>query len=145
MSGPLTRWDPFTEFTDLRTRLDRMLGEIAPGREHGWMPAIDVVRGEDSIVVHADIPGYKPEEVKIEVDNDVLTVSGAHEQDKEETDKDFVRRERHYGSFSRSMSLPRGVAASEIQAKTHDGVLEVTIPLPAEKEREPVQITPSAA
>jgi HSP20 family protein len=145
MAGTLTRWDPFTEFADLRTRFDRMLGELTPNREHGWMPAIDVMRDETSIVVHADIPGYKPEEVRIEVEDDVLTLSGEHEESKEQKEKDFVRRERHYGSFARSMALPPGVKATEIKARTHDGVLEVTIPLPTETKHEPVQITPSAA
>ena len=74
----------------------------------------------------------------------MLTVSGEHEERKEEKDKDFVRRERRYGSFYRSMALPAGVEAKKIKAKTHDGVLEVTIPLPKEAKKEAVQITPTA-
>ena len=145
MAGALARWDPFTELADLRSRFDRMFGEMTDAGERGWTPAIDVVRGEGNLVLRADIPGIKPEEVKIEIENDVLTVSGAHEERKEEKDKHFVRRERRYGSFSRSMALPAGVEAEQIKAETHDGVLEVTIPLPKEATKQTVEITPTAA
>lgn len=102
-------------------------------------------RKNGSLVVHADVPGIKPEEVKIEIENDILTVSGEHEESKEEKDKHFLRRERRYGSFSRSMALPAGVEAKKIKASTHDGVVEVTIPLPSKPEKTKVEIKPTAA
>ena len=145
MAGTLTRWDPFAELGELRTRFDRMFDEWLDGRERAWTPAIDVVRENGHLVVRADIPGMKPEEVKIEVEDDILTVSGEHEERKEEKDKHYVRRERRYGSFSRSMALPAGVDAKKIKAKTHDGVVEVTIPLPKEATKETVTITPTAS
>lgn len=141
MPGALTRRDSFDE---MRTRFDRLLDEL-DGRERAWIPAIDVERKDDNLVLHADVPGIKPEEVKIEVADDVLTISGEHEESKEEKDKSYVRRERRYGSFSRSMALPPGVNAKEIKATTHDGVVDVTIPLPEEPKQEPVTITPTAA
>jgi HSP20 family protein len=145
MPGTLTRWEPFAELGELRSRFDRMFDDFTFGRERTWTPAIDVVRDNGNLVVRADIPGIKPEEVKIEVEDDILTVSGEHEEHKEEKDKHYVRRERRYGSFSRSMTLPPGVEAKNIKAKTHDGVVEVTIPLPKEAKKEPVTITPTAA
>ena len=145
MAGTLTRWDPFAELGELRTRFDRMFDEWLDGHEREWTPAIDVVRDDGNLVVHAELPGIKPEEVRIEVEDDILTVSGEHEERKEEKDKHYVRRERRYGSFSRSMALPPGVDASKIKAKTHDGVVEVTIPLPKEAKKETVKITPTAA
>jgi HSP20 family protein len=145
MPGTLTRWDPFAELGELRSRFDRMFDEYTNGRERAWTPAVDVVRDNGNLVVRADIPGIKPEEVKIEVEDDILTVSGEHEEHKEEKDKNYVRRERRYGSFSRSMALPAGVEAKSIKAKTHDGVVEVTIPLPKEAKKETVTITPTAA
>jgi HSP20 family protein len=145
MPGTLTRWDPFTEFGDLRGRFDRMFHELYGERERTWTPAIDVLRENGSLVVRADIPGIKPEEVKIEVEDDILTVSGEHEEHKQEKDKHYVRRERRYGSFYRSMALPPGVKAKDIKAKTHDGVVEVTIPLPEEGKKETVTITPTAS
>ena len=145
MPGTLTRWYPFAELGELRSRVDRMFDELTDGRERAWTPAIDVVRENGNLVVRADIPGIKPEEVKIEVEDDILTVSGEHEEHKEEKDKHYVRRERRYGSFSRSMTLPPGVEAKNIKAKTHDGIVEVTIPLPKKATKETVTITPTAA
>jgi len=143
MAGTLARWDPFAELSELRTRFDRMFDQF-DGRERVWTPAVDVVRDDGNLVIHAELPGIRPEEVKIEVEDDILTVSGEHEESKDEKDKHYVRRERRYGSFSRSMALPSGVDAKKIKAKTHDGVVEVTIPLPKEGKKEPVSITPTA-
>ncbi|HEY7890789.1 MAG TPA: Hsp20/alpha crystallin family protein [Solirubrobacteraceae bacterium] len=140
MPRGLMRWEPFSELGDLRGRL---IDELFEGRQREWSPAIDVVRENGDLVVRADVPGIKPEEVKIEVEDDILTVSGEHEERKEEKDKNFLRRERRYGSFSRSMTLPPGVEAKKIKAKTHDGIVEVTIPLPQEAKKEKVKITPT--
>jgi HSP20 family protein len=144
MPGTLTRWEPFAECGDLRSRFDRVFDELLDGRSREWTPAIDVVRAKDSLVLRADVPGIKPEEVKIEVKDDILTVSGEHEESTEEKDKHFMRRERRYGSFSRSMALPAGIDAAKIKAKTKDGVVEVTIPLPKETKKETITITPTA-
>src|ERR1035437_1573191 len=116
MPGTLTRWYPFAELGELRSRFDRMFDEFSYGRERAWTPAIDVVRENGNLVVRADIPGIKPEEVKIEVEDDILTVSGEHEEHKQEKDNDYVRRERRYGCFHRTMTLPSGVDAKKIKA-----------------------------
>lgn len=145
MAISLTRWEPFAELGELRTRFDRVFGDILDDGERHWVPAVDVVRDDGNLVVRADIPGIKAEEVKIEVEDDILTVKGEHEERKEEKDKDFLRRERRYGSFSRSMALPAGVGAKKIKAETHGGVVEVTIPLPKEAEKQTVTITATAA
>jgi HSP20 family protein len=145
MPGALTRWDPFAEIADLRTRFDRLLGDFADGGERDWIPAIDVLRDDGHLVVRADVPGIKPEEIAVEVDQGVLSLSGKHEATEEKTEKDFVRRERRYGAFTRRMPLPDGVDPKSIKATTHDGVLEVTIPLPEQAAKEPITITPTAA
>jgi HSP20 family protein len=144
MAGTLTRWEPFAELADIRSRFDRMLGELGEGREREWTPAIDVTRDNGDLVVRADVPGIKPEEIKIEVQDDTLTLSGKHEESKEDKEKGYVRRERRFGAFSRSMALPAGVDAGKIKARTKDGVLEVKIPLPKKAAKKPVTITPTA-
>jgi HSP20 family protein len=144
MPGALTRWEPFAELGELRSRFDRIFGELADGTESEWRPAIDVVRDDGNLVIRADVPGIKPDEVKIEVEDGILTVSGEHRETKEEKDKSFLRRERRYGSFSRSMALPEGVEAKKIKAKTSDGIVEVTIPLPEKPEKQKLQIKPTA-
>jgi len=145
MPGTLTRWEPFAELGELRSRFDRMFDEWLGGRERAWTPAIDVVREDGHLVVRADLPGIKPEEVKIEVEDDILTVSGEHTESEEEKGKHYVRHERRFGSFSRSMALPAGVDPKKIEAKTHDGVVEVTIPLPEKVKKETITITPTAS
>jgi HSP20 family protein len=142
--GAMTRWDPFADLGELRSRFDRMIDEL-DGRDRAWTPAIDVVRDDGNVIVRADVPGYKPEEVKIEVADDNLRISGQHEESREERNKDYMRRERRFGSFSRSLPLPPGVDAKQIKATTRDGVVELTIPLPEEAKQEPVTITPKAA
>jgi len=145
MATGMVKRDPFAELGELRTRIDRMFGDLTDSSQRGWRPAVDVERDNGNLVLRADIPGITPEEVKIEVEDDILTVSGEHEERKENTDKRYVRRERHYGAFSRSMALPAGVAPKKIKAHTKDGVVEVTIPLPSDKKQEKVTIAPTAA
>lgn len=145
MPGAMTRWEPFAELGELRSHFDRLFGELGDGHGATWTPAIDVVRDNGNLVVRADVPGIKPDEVKVEVEDDILTVSGSHEETKEQKEKDYLRRERRYGSFTRSLALPAGVEAKKIKAKTHDGVVEVTIPLPKEPEKKRIEIKPTAA
>ena len=97
------------------------------------------------MIVHADVPGFKPEQVKIEIADGVLTISGEREERKEENEKNYIRRERRYGSFSRSIALPSGVDAGAVKATTHEGVVDVTVPLPEEAKQDKVTITPTAA
>jgi HSP20 family protein len=142
MATGLTRWHPLPELDDVRSRIDRMFGEMAGGGERGWNLALDVVERDDAYVVRADLPGLKPEEVKIDVEDDVLTISAEHEESDEEKKDDYVRRERRYGSFSRSLNLPKGVTADQIEATSKDGVVEISIPKPKQQARKAVSITP---
>jgi HSP20 family protein len=143
MPGALTRWDPFSELSELGARLERLLAE-AEGRRREWAPAVDLVRDNGHLVLRADVPGVKPDEIDIEVADGMLTVSGKHEETTEKTEADYVRRERRYGAFSRRVSLPDGVDPKKIKARTKDGVLEVSIPLPKDvAKREPVKIAPT--
>ena len=141
MTSEMVEWRPLSE---LRHRVDQMFRDLSEGGEGSWTPSIDVVRREDAIVVRADIPGIKPEDVKVTIEDEVLTVAGEHEEKSESKDERYVRRERRYGSFSRSMPLPRGVRAEDVKATTEDGVLEVTVPLPAEEAPKKVEIKPQA-
>jgi HSP20 family molecular chaperone IbpA len=101
-------------FADIRggrigSRFDRMFRELYGDAERTWTPEIDVVRDNGNLIVRADVPGIKPEEVTIEIEDDILTVSGEHEERTEHKDEHYLRRERRYGSFCRSMALPAGL------------------------------------
>jgi HSP20 family protein len=143
MPGTLIRWDPFAEMPEVRGWFDRLLDDFGTVRGREWTPAVDMVRDDGHLILRADVPGIKPEEIKVEIREGYLTVSGEHEETTEEKEKHYVRRERRYGSFSRSVPLPEGVETKKIKAKTHDGVLEVTIPLPKQAAAEPITITPT--
>jgi HSP20 family protein len=121
-----------------------MLDDLGDGHAREWSPAVDLIRDNGHLVLRADVPGIKPEEISIEIDHGVLSLSGKHEETEEKTDERIVRRERRYGAFSRRIPLPEGVDPKKIKAVTRDGVLEVTIPLPKEPAQEPVSITPTA-
>jgi HSP20 family protein len=143
MARTITRWDPFTELADMRSRFDRLLGDLGDGGRE-WMPAVDMLRDNGHLVVRADVPGIKPEEIEIKAEEGMLTISGKHEETTETKDEQFVRRERRYGAFSRTVMLPEGVDPKTIKATTHDGLLEVTIPLPTEAAQETVTIKATA-
>lgn len=144
MATELTEWRPFSDFAELRHRLDQAFRDFGDGGRGAWTPSVDLIRRDDSLVLRADIPGIKPDEVKIEIEDDVLTVSGEHSEEKEEKEGKYMRRERRFGSFSRSMPLPSGVRAEDIEATTEDGVLEVTIPMPPPAEKQKIEIKPKS-
>jgi HSP20 family protein len=146
MARAMTRRDPFSRLIELRTHFDRVFDDLESEREGTWAPAIDVVRDGDALIVRAELPGIKPEELTIEVEGDVLTVSGQHEESQEEKSSrgSYLRRERRLGAFARSIALPPGVDVTQIKAETHDGVVELTVPLPKGSRPARVQITPSA-
>jgi HSP20 family protein len=133
---------PFAELADLQTRFDRMFEGMFERGNGGHALAVDVIDEDDALVIRADVPGLKPEEVKIEVHDDVLTVHGEHEESSEEKNKRYVRRERRYGAFTRSMALPHGVDADDIKASSKDGVVEVRVPKPQRTEARSIEVSP---
>ena len=141
----IVRWDPFRDITSLRDEMNRLfsrtLGETAGGP--AWSPAIDVIEQADAIVVKAELPGMKPEDIDIEVDDNVLTIKGERRFEEKVEDGRYYRLERSYGQFSRSLGLPQGVRADEISASFENGVLEVRVP--KAEEVKPRKITVSSA
>ena len=101
----------------------------------GWMPQIETRRRGDNLVVHADLPGMRKEDVHVEVDDGILTISGERSEEHEGEGDDFYRSERSYGQFYRALPLPDGVDENACDATFKDGVLEVTIPLPKQQEK----------
>ena len=108
-------------------------------RTHRWTPAMDLIEADDHFVLRADLPGLSEEDVAIEVQDNVLTVSGERKAEHEKKERGFYRVERSFGRFSRSLTLPEGVNADGISAAFDKGVLEVSIPKP--EERKPRRIT----
>jgi HSP20 family protein len=128
----LTRWDPFRELTTLRDEVNRMFSRSLSeggGRPAGtWSPPIDVFDTADAIVLKAELPGLKPEDVEVEVDEGVLSIRGERRFTEQVEEGRYHRLERAYGQFARSLSLPTGVRSEDITATFTDGVLEVRVP-----------------
>ena len=99
-----------------------------------WSPTIDVFEKDNRFVTRVDLPGLKKEDVKVEVTESHLTISGERKREVEEKKKDFYRSEREYGSFYRAVPLPEGVKVEDVKATFADGVLEVSVPLPVRAE-----------
>jgi HSP20 family protein len=144
MTSQPVQWAPFAELNDLRNRLDRAYAGWLDGEDRAWMPSIDIERSGNELTVRADLPGVEPDHLKIEVQDGMLTISGEQEEREDAQEKTYVRHERRYGSFMRSLALPDGIDPSQIKATTSNGVLEITIPLHEESKKEPVTITPTA-
>lgn len=127
----IVRFDPFRELSSLQTEVNRMLnrfgGESSVQRE-SWMPSVDVIETDGAIKLKADLAGMDPEDIQLEVQDNVLTVSGERKFEEEVKDDKYYRIERRYGSFSRSLALPQGVDADKIEASYENGVLEVSVP-----------------
>lgn len=128
----LTRYEPFTVLTQLQRELDRFRGENDDGNGRvataEWTPAVDIKEEENRFVIHADIPGVKPEDIDISMENGVLTLKGEkHTEAKTEKDN-YKRVERIYGSFYRRFSLPDTADNDAISATSSHGVLDIVIP-----------------
>jgi HSP20 family protein len=109
----------------------------------GWAPQIEIVQRDDEIVVRADLPGLDRNDIDVEVNDGVLTISGERRQESRDEREGFIRSERAYGSFYRAIPLPDGVNAEEISANFRDGVLEIAVPVPENQRqrRRRVEIT----
>ena len=127
---------PYRGFRDVRSEMEQMFDEMfnlarrpRQSREQmaEWAPAMDVLSQDGDLVVRAELPGMKQEDVDITIQNGVLTISGEHKAEQEEERGGYYMRERRRGSFRRSLTLPEDVDESKVHARFQSGVLEVTI------------------
>ena len=136
-------YDPLSEMNRLLEQVfgggAQRAGDGQRGQLAGWSPAIDVLHQDDDLVVRAELPGVRPEDVDITVQNGVLTISGKIEEEREEERRGYLVRERRYGTFRRSLQLPQEVNEDQINARFENGILEITIP-GAAASREPRHI-----
>src|SRR5215475_13399373 len=137
----LDRWEPFRGSYD--SQLNRLFTDFfgRTSQEQNltpWVPAVDILENEHELVVKADLPDIKPEELDIRVENNILTIRGERKFEKKSEEKNYLRVERSYGSFARSFSLASTVNTEAIKADYKDGVL--TLSIPKREEAKPKQI-----
>jgi len=144
----LVRWEPVRELSSLQSEMNRVFNTFfdtpAAGAGNGggvrrWVPSMDLVETDDHFVLRADLPGLAEGDVAIELEDNVLTVSGERKSEHEEKEG-FYRMERSFGQFRRSLTLPDGIDAEKIAATFDKGVLEVRIPKPEARKPRRVAI-----
>jgi HSP20 family protein len=144
----IVRWEPLRDLASIQNEMNRLFGTVfdtpAPGGNGNtlrrWMPAMDLVETEDQFVLRADLPGLSDGDVNIEVEDNVLTVSGERKSEHETSKEGYHRVERAFGSFSRSLTLPEGVDADAVTAGFERGVLEIRIPKPEQRKPRKIAI-----
>jgi HSP20 family protein len=145
----LIRWEPVAELNTIQNEMNRLFNTFfdqpnAQGRtgaSRRWIPAMDLVESDDHYVLRADLPGMSDEDVNVQLEDNVLTISGERKSAHDQQQEGYYRLERASGSFSRSLTLPDGVDPDGVQAHFDRGVLEITIPKPEQKKPRQVQIS----
>jgi HSP20 family protein len=127
-------WEPFRDLVSMRDDMDRLFetffGSSKSDPDHYWKPAIDIEENNGNLMVKAEIPGMVKDDIKVSVQDDVLTISGERTRENEHKDKTVHRIERCYGQFRRMIRLHAAVDADKVKATYKDGVLNVTLPKP---------------
>lgn len=139
-------WSPFRELETLQNEMERLfdfsLSKWSNGSRgifgDGWGPAIDLYDEKDNLVVKADLPGLSKDEIEVTIEGDSLVLKGEKKHEEKSKEKDFIREERFYGAFHRSIPLPVSIDSEKITAAYKNGVLELT--LPKKEEAKPKQI-----
>jgi HSP20 family protein len=132
----MVKRDPFSEVRNFQNEFSRVFGSALPGvfsREEGvlsgnWVPNVDIAEDENAITLEADLPGLKPGEFDLSIENYRLTLTGERKFENETKRDNYHRVERSYGTFTRTFSLPNTVNVDEVKADFNDGVLRVTLP-----------------
>jgi HSP20 family protein len=153
----MMRWDPFQ---DLRSAQDEM-AQMSPMLAHAlglhttqgnaqatttaWAPALDISERKDAYLVTVELPGLKPEDLDITMEDGLLTIQGERHYTSESSEQQFHRVERRYGAFRRSITLPAHVMAEGIEASFEDGVLQILVPKAEEAKPKRVQVRPGPA
>ena len=141
----LVRWDPLQDLVAIQRDVGRMFNDLG-----GWTmplprrrmegetlmltPTVDVLRKGEDMVVRAELPGVKPEELDISVTENMLTIKGERHEEHEAKEEDYYVRESSFGTFERTLRLPEGAEIDHIKAEFTDGILEITVPKAAHKE-----------
>ena len=149
----LIRWEPVRELGTIQNEMNRLFNTFfeAPAGGNGtpalrrWIPAMDLVETDEQFVLRADLPGLSEGDVNIELEDNVLTISGERKSEREERKEGYYRVERASGAFTRSLTLPEGVDADAVKASFDRGVLEVRIPKPEARQPRTVAISVGGA
>src|SRR5215470_11985594 len=144
----LTRWEPYREIATLQDRLNRVFGSAFGRTERddemslaAWAPPVDIAEEKDRIVITAELPGFREDEIEIQSENGMLTLRGERKFEKESDGKSYHRVERSYGQFVRSFALPNNVDRERIRADFSNGLLRIELPKREDAKPRQIKIT----
>lgn len=136
-------WAPLRELADMQTEMSRLMNGLLVGSGHpaqAWVPTLDAWETESELVYAFDLPGVGQDRISVEVEDGTLTISAERDRSSEISDERYLRFERRFGTFSRTVGLPQGVSGDAITASYTDGVLEIHVPKPEQPKPTRVKI-----
>ncbi len=143
----IVRWNPMREMTTMHDRFNRMFSDMFPStwfdeemRLNNWHPAVDIYDQDDKVVIKAELPGVDKKDINVDLKDRVLTLRGERSHESEVKEEKFYRKERAYGKFERSFTLPAGLDPEKISADFKDGVLKIEIPKPEEEKPKKIAV-----
>lgn len=142
--GKMRVWSPFRDMWDLKDEIDKVFWGTRKGSDSDetatWQPLVDIYEDKDNVKVTAELPGMTKGDVKITIDNNVLTIKGERKFEQKDNKDNYYRIERSYGSFARSFGLPTNLSPERIHAEMKEGVLEIKIPKREESKPKEIEI-----
>ncbi|HNS33492.1 MAG TPA: Hsp20/alpha crystallin family protein [bacterium] len=141
----MVRWNPFRELVDVRDDFDRIVDRIFKPEVDFWeghtkAPLVDIYEENDSVIVKAEIPGMKKEEIEVSITDDAITLSGKKKDVKEVKKENIYRKEIREGAFLRTLPLPCAIDRDNIKASYKEGVLEINLPKAAEEKKKELKV-----
>jgi HSP20 family protein len=147
MARNLVRWEPWSDMVSLRDAMDRLFEESVVRPRAGWLAplaaeslAVDMYETDEEVVVKTATPGVKPEDIDVSITGDVLTIRGETKAEEKVEKANYIRQERRYGAFSRSLTLLSTVVADKATAEFEGGVLTLTLPKAEEVKPKTIKI-----
>ena len=145
----LTKWDPFRELEEVSNRLNQLFHRTPSRTEPDggmlamadWSPTVDITETDSAYVIKGEIPGVSKNDVKVSIENGMISLRGERKQEKEEKNKKFHRIERSYGSFFRSFQLPDDVDETKVKAEFKDGMINVILPKSAKSKAKSINVS----
>jgi HSP20 family protein len=140
----ITRWEPFREFATLQDRMNRLFresqGPEEPLNTTSFAPPVDVYEDEHNVILKIEVPGIDEKDIDVRIENNVLTIHGDRQFEKEEKEENFRRVERQYGTFTRTFTLPTTVDAEKVAANYDKGILKIALPKKAEAKPKQIKV-----
>ena len=149
MANEVVRWEPFNEMVSLRDAVNRLFEDSfirpaawpRPFEGSAWNMPVDVIETKDNVIVKAAVPGVKPEEIDVSLTGETLTIKGETKAEEKFEEGSYLRKERRFGAFQRTLTLPANIVSDKAKAEFENGVLTLTLPKTEEMKPKAIKVT----